>query len=280
MTVLLQLNKALATLSRAESLLAKVILADPEKVVNISTAELAKLAGVSDPMVSRLSKTLGCKSFPDFKVQLAQSLVTRESFISEAVDPGDGVSSYIDKRINANQAALEYIRGHLQPDIIEAAVTALSAAQQILIFGLGGSAAVAQDAQHKIFRLGIPTIAYSDHLMQRMAAAGADENTVVLIFSVTGRTETTLEVADIVKQSEATLIAITGPDSPLGQLADITIPSGDELEDTTIYIPMTTRIVILTVIDILATGMALSQGEAGDQRLLKIKHSLDATKLS
>ncbi|MCZ6503432.1 MAG: hypothetical protein O6945_13065 [Gammaproteobacteria bacterium] len=55
-----------------------------------------------------------------------------------------------------------------------------------------------------------------------------------------------IEVAKIAKENNATLIAITSPDSPLAELADITITSGDKLEDTTIYVPMTTRIIILT----------------------------------
>ena len=68
-------------------------------------------------------------------------------------------------------------------------------------------------------------------------------------------------------------------DSPLATLADITITSGDELEDTTIYVPMTTRIISLTIIDILATGLALSLGPRVDAQLQKIKHSLDLTKV-
>lgn len=279
MTILSQLKQTLPTLSKAESRIAQVILAAPEAVVNITTADLARQAEVSDPMISRFCRTLGCSSFPDFKVQLAKSLVSNISFISEAVSPGDNATSYIEKRISANQAALEYIRGKLKPDVIEKAVTALSLSKQINIFGMGGAAAIAKDAQHKLFRLGIPTVAYEDHLMQRMAAAAANQDTTILVFSFTGRTQSMIDVAKIAKASNATLIAITSPDSPLAKLADITITSGDELEDTTIYVPMTTRIIILTIIDILATGLALKKGAEIDEHLQKIKHSLDSTKV-
>lgn len=279
MTILSQLKQTLPTLSKAESRIAQVILAAPEAVVNITTADLARQAEVSDPMISRFCRTLGCSSFPDFKVQLAKSLVSNISFISEAVSPSDNATSYIEKRISANQAALEYIRGKLKPDVIEKAVTALSLSKQINIFGMGGAAAIAKDAQHKLFRLGIPTVAYEDHLMQRMAAAAANQDTTILVFSFTGRTQSMIEVAKIAKASNATLIAITSPDSPLAKLADITITSGDELEDTTIYVPMTTRIIILTIIDILATGLALKKGAEIDEHLQKIKHSLDSTKV-
>ncbi len=279
MTILSQLKQTLPSLSKAESRIAQAILAAPEAMVNITTADLARQAEVSDPMISRFCRTLGCSSFPDFKVQLAKSLVNNISFISEAVSPGDNATSYIEKRISANQAALEYIRGKLEPVVIENAVTALSNSKLINIFGMGGSAAIAKDAQHKLFRLGIPTVAYEDHIMQRMAAVASDEDTTILLFSFTGRTQSMIEVAKIAKASNATLIAITSPNSPLAKLADITITSGDEIEDTTIYVPMTTRIIILTIIDILATGLALNKGAEIEEKLQKIKHSLDSTKV-
>lgn len=279
MTLLNQLKKSLPSLSKAESRIAEAILADPEIMVNITTAELARLAGVSDPMISRFCRTLGCDSFPDFKVQLAASLASNMSFISEAVSPGDDADRYIEKRISANQASLEYLRDKLQPEVIEHAVKVLGQSKRIEIFGMGGSAAIARDAQHKLFRLGIPTVAYEDYLMQRMVAAAANKNTTILFFSFTGRTQTMLEIAAIAKENKATLITITSPDSPLAELADITITSGDELEDTTIYVPMTTRIISLTIIDILATGMALSLGSRVEKQLQKIKHSLDNTKI-
>ncbi len=280
MTILVHLKHSLPSLSKAESRIAKAILADPEAAVNITTADLARQAEVSDPMISRFCKTLGCNSFPEFKVQLAKSLVSNTSFITEAVSTSDSAANYIEKRINANQAALEYIRTHLETDAIEQAVAALGQAKRIEIFGMGGAAAIAKDAQHKLFRLGTPTVAYEDHLMQRMAASAATEETVVLLFSFTGRTQAMIDVAAIAQESKAKVIAITNPTSPLAELADIVITSGNELEDTTIYVPMTTRIIILTIIDILATGLALEKGPSIDQQLKTVKESLEATKVN
>lgn len=280
MSLLNQLQKDFNSLSKAESRIAEVILAQPEVATDYTTAQLARLADVSDPMISRFCKSLGCSSFPDFKVQLAKSLVSHTSFISEAVTPGDSVQTLIEKRVNANQLALEYIRGELDPALIERAIEILKQAKRIEIFGMGGAAAIAKDAHHKLFRLGIPCIAHEDNLMQRMSAAGADPDTVILFFSFTGRTKAMVEVAQIGRASGAQQIAICNIDSPLAREVDLTIPSGNELEDTTIYIPMTVRIVILTIIDILATGLALALGPDIDNRLKQAKHSLDSTRIS
>jgi len=231
-------------------------------------------------MVSRFCRTLGYKSFPAFKVELAKSLAAGQTFISESINPDDDAEQYIEKRINANAAAIDFLRLKLKSETIEAAVALLSQAGNIIIFGMGGAASVANDAQHKLFRLGIPTVTYTDCIMQRMAAAAADENTVVLVFSFTGRTQMTIDVAEVAKAAGAKVLAITNPHSPLAAVADMAIDSGDELEDTTIYVPMTTRIVLLTIIDILVTGLALALGSRAEHKLKNIKDSLDTTKLT
>lgn len=278
MNLLIQLQKELATLSKSEARIAEVILAQPEAATNYTTAQLARLAEVSDPMISRFCKSIGCASFPDFKVKLAKSLASESSFISKAVSPGDTARDLIEKRVSANQLALAFIREELDPQLIENCIATLKKSKRIEIFGMGGAAAIAKDAQHKLFRLGIPCVAHEDHLMQRMSAAGADEDSAILMFSFTGRTKAMVEVAQIAAAKGASLIAITSPDSPLANEVDLVIPSGNELEDTTIYVPMTVRIVVLTIIDILATGLALALGDDMDDRLREIKNSLDDTK--
>ena len=41
--------------------------------------------------------------------------------------------------------------------------------QRVLhFFGLGGSGPVALDAQHKFFRFGVPVVAHTDYINQRM----------------------------------------------------------------------------------------------------------------
>ena len=279
MSILSHLKSTQPSLSKAGARIAEAILNDPEAAVHMTTAQLARSANVSDPMISRYCRTIGCSGFPDFKVQLAKSLFRNESFISKSISPGDTARRYIEKRINDNHAALDYIRSNLQPDVIERAVHALRQSKKIEIFGMGGAASIAKDAHHKLFRLGIPTAAHEDHLMQHMAAAAADQDTTILFLSFTGRTRSTVDAARIARASKASIIAITNPGSPLAEMADIVITSGNELEDTTIFVPMTARIVILTIIDILVTGLALSLGPGIQENMEKIKQSLDDTKM-
>lgn len=276
--ILTRLQHELANLSKSERRIAEVILEDPESAVHATTAELARRAGVSDPMISRLCRGIGCKGFPEFKLLLAQSLAKNTSYVTRAVSIDDDTSTFINKLIGTHQGALDYLRKELDPGIVEAAIDCLERAARIEIFGMGGCSSIAHDAQHKLFRLGTPTIAYEDNLKQRMAAAAADENTVILFISFTGRTFATIETAQTARNSGARLIAITDPNSPLASICDLVITSGSELEDTTIYVPMTTTIMIQTVVDILATGIALRRSPEIDGKLKKIKQSLESTR--
>jgi RpiR family carbohydrate utilization transcriptional regulator len=275
-----RLQQSLNTLSKAERRIAEVILSGPAQVVHMTTAELARAADVSDPMVSRLCRSVGCRSFPDLKVQLASSMASGNSYISSTVSAGDSTEEFSHKIIGANMNGLEYLRNGLDLEAIDKAIAILSQAKRIEIFGMGGCASIAADAQNRFFRSGIPTVCYEDTLKQRMAAASSTEDTAVLVITFTGRTKDLIETAEIAKQSGGKLIAITANDSPIAKIADVAISSAAELEDTTIYVPMVTRIVVLTIVDILTTGLALQMGPEIETRLQLIKHSLDMTKVA
>ncbi|HSG62202.1 MAG TPA: SIS domain-containing protein [Pseudomonadales bacterium] len=278
--ILNRLQQSLNQLSKAERRIAEAILNSPADVVHMTTAELARAAEVSDPMVSRLCRTIGCRSFPDLKVQLASGMASGNSYISSTVSSGDNTETFANKIIGASMNALEYLRSGLDVEAIEQAIAILRKAKRIEIFGMGGCASIAADAQNRFFRSGIPTVCYEDTLKQRMAAASSNSDTAVLIITFTGRTKDMIETAEIVNRAGGNLIAITAIDSPIAKLADVAISSAAELEDTTIYVPMVTRIVILTIIDILTTGLALQMGPEIETRLQLIKHSLDLTKVA
>ena len=150
-------------------------------------------------------------------------------------------------------------------------------ARQIHFFGLGASASVALDAQHKFFRFNLAVTAHSDVLMQRMLASVAHTGELFVIISYTGRTRELVEVARIARQNGASVLGLTAAGSPLAQASTLSlnIPLP---EDTDIYMPMTSRIIQLTVLDVLATGMTLRRGVDFQPHLRKVKESLNASR--
>jgi len=275
--ILQQITAALESLNRSERKVADVILSDPQVATRSSIAALAKAAQVSEPTVNRFCKRFNTAGFPDFKLNLAQALASGVPYVNRNVEADDTADSYSPKIFEATIASLAYAREKISPALINQAVDQLIQAKQILFFGLGASGPVAQDAQHKFFRFNIPVVAYDDVLMQRMVAAAAGTGDVIVVISYTGRTRELVDIAELARGAGATVIGITAPDSPLAR--HCTVVLGVEVpEDTDIYMPMTSRIVHLTVIDILATGVTLRRGPDFLRHLKAIKDSLKETR--
>ncbi|WP_166265681.1 transcriptional regulator HexR [Marinobacter caseinilyticus] len=269
----------LDSLNKSERKVAEAILRDPTAATRYSIAALARAADVSEPTVNRFCRSFSATGFPDFKIRLAQSIATGTPYVGQNISPDDSVSEFADKIVLSTIAGLDKARQALSSKALSLAIDHLIQAKQINFFGMGGSAPVAMDAQHKFFRFNIPVMSYNDALMQRMVAAGSGVGDVIVVISYTGRTRETIDIARIARDSGATVIGITTPDSPLADnctvVLGVTAP-----EDTEVYMPMSSRIIHLTVIDILATGVTLKRGVDFQHHLKKIKDSLKATRLS
>ncbi|MCE9665838.1 MurR/RpiR family transcriptional regulator [Halomonas sp. M5N1S17] len=275
--LLQRIRQRLEELNRSERKVADVILADPSRATGLSIASLAQAASVSEPTVNRFCRSFDAKGYPDFKIKLAQSLAGGTPYVSQAVEPGDGATEYTGKIFGATIAALDEASRELDPARIERVVDYLIQAKQIHFFGLGASGAVAQDAQHKFFRFNLPVTSYVDVLMQRMVAAACHTGDVVVVISWTGRTRELVDIARLARESGAVVLGITAPDSPLARECTETLEVATP-EDTDVYMPMTSRMIQLTLIDVLATGVTLRRGEDFLPHLKKIKDSLLETR--
>lgn len=276
--LLTQLNLELPGLNKSEAKVAAAILEDPEAATRSSIATLASQAGVSEPSVNRFCKRFGAKGFPDFKLRLARALVSGVRYMSQAVEIDDGVETYPRKLFDNTISALMLARDQLPVAAISQAVDTLSGARRIFFFGLGTSAAVAKDAEHKFFRFNIPVATHTDPLMLRMLASAGEAGDVFFFISHTGRTKDIVEAAKLAHQTDAKVIALTAADSPLATVADCTLGVA-VTENTDDYLPMTSRIVHLVTLDALVTGVTLQRGEAFLDHLARVKASLRDTRL-
>ncbi|MGO2008426.1 MurR/RpiR family transcriptional regulator [Vreelandella alkaliphila] len=272
-----RLRERLEELNRSERKVANVILEDPAVATSLSIASLAQAASVSEPTVNRFCRNFGAKGYPDFKIKLAQSLAGGTPYVTRAVEPGDTATQYTQKIFGATIAALDEAQREVDMAAVERMVDYLTQAKQIHFFGLGASGAVAQDAQHKFFRFNLPVMAYVDVLMQRMVAAACHTGDVVVIISYTGRTRELVDIARVAREAGAVVLGITAPNSPLSLECTSTLEVATP-EDTDHYMPMTSRMIQLTLIDALATGVTLRRGEDFLPHLKKIKDSLRDTR--
>ena len=134
---------------------------------------------------------------------------------------GDVLVKVVD---NAVAAFLQY-RNAASTLALERAAQAIAATWQtgkrIEFYGVGNSGIVAQDAQHKFFRLGVTSIATSDGHMQVMSATLLGPGDCAVIISNSGRTRDLMDAADIARKNGATTIAITASGSPLASTCQI-----------------------------------------------------------
>ncbi len=102
----------------------------------------------------------------DFKLKLAGSVSEGVPFIHRSVDADDKTGDVLVKVVDNAVAAFLQYRNAASSGAIERAVDAIAATwktgHRIEIYGVGNSGIVAQDAQHKFFRLGVTSISTSD----------------------------------------------------------------------------------------------------------------------
>ncbi len=277
MELLASLRDSTARRSRSAHKLAACVLDDPDAVLGMSTAALAQRAGVSEPTVNRFCTGLGLKGFPDFKLQLAAELARQQPRVAPDIEAGDSSSQVIAKLFEAARASLDRVQAGLDDRAVEAAVQRLAAARSISLCGLGASASVAADAQHKLMRFGVPAAAYTDIINQRVLSTNLTPNDCVICISYTGRTRAMIEFAALAKRSGAGVIGITAPGSPVAKHCQ-TVLAVEGGEDTELFTPMTSRLAQLVVIDVLCTRWALLQGPEYRSHLRAMKKVLADTR--
>jgi RpiR family carbohydrate utilization transcriptional regulator len=272
-----RIKASLPSLAPAEQRVGKLVLQDPRAFANLPVTQLAVRAHVSKPTVVRFCRSVGYDGLSDFKLKLAGSVSEGVPFIHRSVDADDKTTDVMVKVIDNTVAAFLKYRNDASASALDQAVQALaqthSTGKRIEFYGVGNSGIVAQDAQHKFFRLGMNTIAYSDGHMQVMSASMLGQGDCVVVISNSGRTRDLMDACDIAKKRGATTIVITASGSPLATSGQIHL-TADHPESYDRYSPMVSRLMHLLIIDILATTVALRIGETLQPVLREMKNNL------
>lgn len=255
-----RIQAALPSLAPAEQRVGKLCLADPRAFAKSPVSVLADRAHVSKPTVVRFCRSVGYDGLADFKRKLAGTVNEGVPFIHRSVDTDDKTSDVMVKVIDNTVAAFLKYRNEASTIALEKAVVALMAAYEgrhrIQFFGVGNSGVVAQDAQHKFFRLGVHTASFSDGHMQVMSASTLGPGDCVVVISNSGRTRDLMDACEIARKNGATTIVITASGSPLASAGHVHL-NADHPESFDKYSPMVSRLLHLMIIDILATCVAL-----------------------
>ncbi|AQG99561.1 transcriptional regulator [Burkholderia sp. KK1] len=258
----------------SERKLADYVLEAPREVLDLSMTDFAARAGVSQPTIARFCQALGFSGFREFKIRLAQGVAGDVPTVYRDVKSDEPPAGVTAKVLDRTIGALIAVRNSLSSDSVAAAIAILAESRRIEFYGAGGSGIAALDMQHKFFKLGVPSVAYSDPHTYTTSAALLGTGDVVVAISNTGRTKDILDACKSALDRGAKVIAITHGTSPLARLATVGLFANVD-EDTDIFSPMTSRVSHLAIGDILAVGLALARGPALAERLAEAKDVLE-----
>ena len=267
-----RIKSTLSSLAPAEQRVGKLLLTDPRTFSTLPVTELAERAGVSKPTVVRFCRSMGYEGLSDFKLKLAGSLSEGVPFIHRNVGAQDNSNDVLVKVIDNTVTAFLKYRNDASSAQIDKAAEAIALThkkgKRLEFFGVGNSGIVAQDAQHKFFRLGFHTISHSDGHMQIMSASLLGPGDCLVVFSNSGRTRDLLDSCEIAKKNGATTVVVTASGSPLANAGKIHL-AADHPESYEKFSPMVSRLLHLMIVDVLATTVALRIGSTQLQPLLR-----------
>ena len=261
-SILLTIQSKLSEMTKSEAVVCDFILQNPEKIIHYSVAELAEKSGTSGATVIRASRKLNFSSFMALKVALAQDLANPLEGNTKEIDPNSSALETMEYVFQSTIQSINNAYHNLNPALLEQAADALLGANRILIHGPGSALSIAQDLTHKLLRLGLNAICYSDTFYQLYSSAYLKQGDVLFLISRQPDEVLYPRMAEQAKKNGATVILlIDSPTSP--SVADITLYSGSAPQTIhlTQYVYQTVQSVI---IDTIYVRMALKKGNAAE----------------
>lgn len=239
--------------------------------------ELAERCGVGDATVIRFYRLLGYENYSMFRIALAKELSENEIRpIYEEVDQQDNLPDVIHKVITSSIQGIADLENQISPQSLEEISAHFLAASHIHVIGLGASGVVAQDAMHKMMRLGLKINAYSDSHLMTIAASIAGPDEVFFAISHSGETTEIIRTLELAKERGCYTCALTSSlNSTMTRLVSSYLLSCTR-ETKMRSDAMISRIVQLVVIDTLYVMLALKIGDSAMERVnisrIALKH--------
>ncbi len=254
--ILTQIRRSRPDLSPAEQRVADLVLSKPRSVLSDPIHDIALAAQVSQPTVIRFCRSVGCKGLSDFKLRLASGLSMSVPITHSQVTLDDSMLELGAKVLGNTANAILQLRNELQRESIDRAIELVAAAERVELFAVGNYSAVANDAQTKFLRLGLPCGAHTEPHLQDLTASTIQPGTVAIIISSGGKLPELMALQEKIQMRGAALIAITANQSPLARKADVALVA-EHNENVSTHLPMVSRVLHLLLIDILIVGLEM-----------------------
>ena len=174
--LLAHLRSVLPGLAGALRQVGNVILEDPAWASRATIVELGERSGTSPATVTRFCRSLGLAGYTELRVGIATDIGRADQAgwevgIGADVLPTDPIDRVLRTLLAVDLQAMHETAAGLDLRIVETVVDALVAARRVDLYGVGGSAAVLEDMQMRMHRIGIASWTWSDVHNGLMSAA-------------------------------------------------------------------------------------------------------------
>lgn len=210
--------------------IARYLLEKPDAPLTLTIGELAAESGVSAATITRFCRLIGYTGYAPFRVDLAKDFgrsTARESWqidIGRGFGPDDPPSDVLSTLLNAHSRTLRETADAIDLEVMQRIAERISDSRNVDIYGVGGSAMLADEMQARLYRIGVNTHSWSEVHAGLTSAAIQGSDSVAIGISNTGRTEETIQMLREAGRSGALTIAISNnPTSPLAAEADLQI---------------------------------------------------------
>ncbi|AIK17002.1 MurR/RpiR family transcriptional regulator [Glaesserella parasuis] len=220
------------SLTKTEKKIATVILSQPDLLNQCSLSKVANQLDVGEATFIRFCRTLGFKGYTDFKLDLAIELATQQkesstlldTYVAETDTPKE-IAIKLQNTLNNVIAETVNLLDYAE---LEKVVEELRKADRIFLFGVGSSGLTAEDAQHKLMRIGLHAAAVTNNHFMYMQAALLKKGDIVIGISHSGYSEETTKALKISRDNGAKTVAIThNLRSPITKEADYVLINGN-----------------------------------------------------
>ncbi|MFD3271916.1 MurR/RpiR family transcriptional regulator [Paenibacillus dendritiformis] len=228
-SILTRIHSMYNSFTNTERKVADYILEHTRSVIYMSITDLADACDVGESSIFRFCKSLNFKGYQEFKIALAHSITVENEIpqLTEQIGMDDTIEQVASKVLTTNVNAINETYDLLKADDIEKAIDYMVQAERIHFFGVGTSLITALEAKNKFMRITKKTECSFDSHLQMMSAALMTERDVAVMFSYSGSTKDTIEVAKKAKEKGARIISITRfVKSPLTTHSDVTLLCG------------------------------------------------------
>lgn len=241
-------------------LISKIKEIELSELIYYSITELAEITQVAEATILRFCRKLGFKGFQDFKLMLSQDLVNTNDSVSESK------STYIaSKMCDAIMQSSENVDYNYYLKLAKIMIEA----NKICVFAVGSSTIASHEAKMRLAKMGMIIENSADNHVQSIVTANLTSSDVLVLISVSGSTKNIIELAEMAKENNTTIISITSHlKSPLAKKSDYLLYSAKK-EAPAEGGSLATVVAQSYVIDVLCTAIFEKLGEKAKDNAAK-----------